>query len=247
MGFPDQAFGDDFGPSRPHRVRFGAIGEGWGLFKERWTTWVLAGLIVLMGNSALLGALQPLFHAKLPAGGRGFRFEVPPATELIPAVIVAMVNGLFLGGMFRLAGLQIRGRRITLSDFFGVIDVFGELALGSAVLGLGLSIAASFCFVPALILAGTWMFTIPLIVDGRLRAFEAVKRSWGALAGQWLSATLFHAVVSLVAGLGGCCFFLGICFTMPLYCLSISVLYRDVFLSPGPDDLAKPAASDPDF
>ncbi len=242
-------FNDDPpGPSRRFRVRFGAIGEAWGLFKECWPTWVVAGLMVTVANGALLGTLHSVFRLRLPEGGGGFRIPVPPASDLVPAVIVMVVDGVLLGGLFRLACLQVRGRRVTVADLFGVTDVLGELALGSAMLGVALTVAGTFCAVlPAFILAGVWMFTIPLIVDARVRALDAFGLSWHALKGQWLSATLFHLAASFVAGLGLCCGFLGLFLTMPLYCLSIAVLYRDAFAEKGAGAHRKPTQPDPDF
>ena len=50
-----------------------------------------------------------------------------------------------------------------------------------------------------------------------------------------------------IVGLGACCLCLGLMFTMPLYCLSIAVLYRDAFPDKPASPFAKPAVSDPDF
>ncbi len=159
-----------------------------------------------------------------------------------------VVDGILLGGLFRLACLQVRGRRISAGELFGVGDVIVELALGSAMLGAALAVSATVCFViPSFILAGVWMFVIPLIVDGRLRALDAFRQSWHALKGEWLSATLFHLVVSFLAGLGFCCCFVGAFFTMPIYCLAIAVLYRDTFLTKGASEPTKPTLLDPDF
>lgn len=170
-----------------------------------------------------------------------------PAGGWLEVALSAVLNGFFLGGMFRMACLQVQGRRIDVGDLFGIRDVLPQLALGSAMVGLGCFFAA-FCFViPAFILAGVWMFAIPLIVDGRLPAPEAIARSWHALKGQWLMATLFFLAANFVTYLGACCFCVGVLFTMPLYCLSVAVLYRDFFLGKVAPDLATPHAPDPYF
>jgi uncharacterized membrane protein len=80
-----------------------------------------------------------------------------------------------------------------------------------------------------------------------LPAGEAIRTSWRALSGQWLAATLFHFIASVIPGLGVVCCFVGLYFTLPLYCLSIAVLYRDFFLSKGWLGPAKPSGPDPDF
>jgi hypothetical protein len=245
-GFDAYAYGQGGRRPRP-RVRFNAISEGWGLFTDRPATWLLAGAVVVVGNWAVHAAVASTFGGKFQLGGQGFRLQVPPAGGVLDAVLSAVVNGFFLGGMFRMAGLQIRGRPFAASDLFGVSDVLAELALGAALLGLAVAVAALFCVVPAFVVAGVLMFTLPLIVDGRLRAFDAVAQSWHALKGRMLSATLFHFVVSLISGLGGCLCCVGLLFTMPLYCLSVTVLYRDFFLGKWPADPAKPYGPDPDW
>ena len=103
------------------------------------------------------------------------------------------------------------------------------------------------CFFPAFIAAGVLMFTVPLIVDGRLPPLDALQRSWRALKGEWLAGRDFHLVVNVIAGLGACCCCVGQFFTMPLYCLAIAVLYRDVFLAGKGFPTDKPASPDPYF
>lgn len=228
-------------------VRFSAINEAWGLFKDEAGTWILAGLVVLVGNWALFAAVKAVFGLHLPQGG-GFVVGVPPAGRLVSAVLAAVLNGILLGGLFRLACAQVRGQRISVSEMAQIGDVFPQLVLGSAIYGAASSLAAAVCFViPAFILAGVWMFTIPLIVDGKLRAVDAISQSWRVLKREWLMATVFHFVVSLAAGIGICFFCVGMFFTMPLYCLSIAVLYRDAFMGKRREYPGKPPSPDPYF
>lgn len=228
------------------RVRFSAFGEAWEFFKERWGTWVLAGLIVVLGNAAVHGAISSVFGKGLPQG-LGVRVEVPPAGRLLEAVLTAILNGFFLGGIFHMACRQVRGLPIAVSDLFGITAVLTELAIGSGIYGASCCLLAPFGLIPAFILAGVWMFTVPLIVDAHLPALEAIRTSWRALKGEWLGATLFHFVAYSLAGLGACCLCVGLTMTMPLYGLSIAVLYRDFFLAKPPADSMKPPGPDPDF
>jgi hypothetical protein len=228
-------------------VRLDAIGEGWALFKEQWGTWVLTGLIVVIGHGAVVGFVFSLLGEKAPIGPGGFRFDVPPSSKLLEALLTTIVTGFSLGGMFRMACLQVRGNRVHVRELFGITDVLSELALGSALLTLALSVAAALCALPAFIVAGLLMFTIPLIVDARMKGTDAIVRSFQALKGQWLNATIFHLFASLLAGAGVLCCFVGIYLTLPLYCLSVAVRYRDFFLSKSEEGLDKPTTGDPYF
>jgi hypothetical protein len=208
---------------------------------------VLAGLVVLLGNAALNGLVSAAFGRALPRG-HGFRLEVPPAgSDLVGAILAAVLNGFFLGGLFRMACRQVRGERVHVSDLFGVTDVVTELAIGLAIYAGACVLLLPFGVIPAFLLAGVWMFTVPLIVDARLTALQAIGRSWDALKGEWIGAALFHFIVYVIAGTGACCFCVGLMFTWPLYCLSIAVLYRDFFLAKPPAGFVKGVAPEPDF
>lgn len=234
------------GRSRP-RVRFSAIGDGWGLFWDRAGTWMLAGLAVVIGNWIVHAVVGSIFGGRIHLGGAGFRLDLPPSGQVLDVVLSTVVNGLFIGGMFRMACRQLRGRPIAVTDLFGVLDVLGDLVLGAALFGLCLFIAGLFCGFPAFIVAGVLMFTFPLIVDGQLNGVEAVRQSWHALKREWLTATVFHLVITILSGVGALCCCVGLFFTLPLYCLSIAVLYHDFFLGKGPAGWEKPLINDPDL
>ena len=228
-------------------VRFDAIGEGWELFKNRAGTWILAGLIVLVAQGALHAGVASVIHQKLPVGGGGFRAAVPPAGRFVSYLLSSVLSGFFLAGMFRMACLQVRGQEFHVSDLFGVFDVLEDLAVGLVLCAAALFVAAMLCVVPVFIVAGVLMFTLPLIVDGRMKGIDALRTSWNALKGQWLTVTIFHFVLNILSGLGVCLCGIGLLFTMPLYCLAIAVLYRDFFLQKDASHQAKPFALDPDF
>jgi hypothetical protein len=244
------AFGDPtpYSHTNRPRVRFSAIGEGWDLFKDQWVTWVVTSLVVIVVNSVLGGIAVALLpdDLKFNLNPNGVRFESQGPTFFV-AMIESLINGFLYAGMFRMACLQIRGRRIHVSDLFSISDVAGQLLIGVLLSYLLVSAGFGCCFLPGLVISSVLMFVAPLIVDGRLTGVEAIGRSWGALKGEMLTATLFYCVVVVLHSLGAIFCGIGLLFTMPIYCLSISVLYRDYFLGKGSFDATKPSTADPDF
>jgi uncharacterized membrane protein len=107
--------------------------------------------------------------------------------------------------------------------------VWLDLILGSVLYGAAIFVAAWFCFIPAFIAAGVFMLALPLVVEGRLPATGAMIQSWHALKSQWLTATIFHLVLSLLAGSGAILCGIGLLVTGPLYSLSVAFLYHDFF------------------
>ncbi|MBX6315025.1 MAG: hypothetical protein IRY99_19240 [Isosphaeraceae bacterium] len=230
--------GDQIDPLDPRSkvrpvVRFGAIGEAWALIRRELGTWVLAMVILLIGFSGLSLLAEAIFG---PGIRLGFRQARPflsvsrrGAATLVQSIIYIAINGFFLGGMVRMAARQIRGQPIKVGDLFSVIDVLPELLLASFLVALAMAVGFALCVLPGFLVGGLLMFVIPLVVDGRLRATEAIRRSWRALEGQWLSATLFHLVAGLLASSGFLLCGIGILITAPLYAVSVTVLYRDFF------------------
>ncbi|WP_406695690.1 hypothetical protein V5E97_32265 [Singulisphaera sp. Ch08] len=249
MGVGDHQFDAADSPHfRRPVVRFSAISEAWTLVQAEWLTWALAMLVVLAGNSIVSKVADSLFHVGRAGGLVGFRWPMPREEMAVQVILAALINGFFVGGMFRMACRQIRGERIQVSDLFSVVDVLNELAMGSILCAAVVAIVSFVCFViPGLILHGLFMFTLPLIVDGRLRAIAAIRQSYHALKAQWLSATLFHVVTSFLSGIGTCFFCVGILLTGPIYVLSIAILYRDFFLAKGVAFDSKPAPPYSDF
>jgi uncharacterized membrane protein len=235
------------GYSGQPQVRTNALSEAWELFKQRPMTWILTTLLVLFCYSAASGVVVTI--AGPPHIGHRGGFRMPllfNATTAVHAVLTAVVGGFFVGGMFRMACRQVRGLAFGVDTLFSITDVLPNLILGSAFYALVVLAYSSCCILPGLVAAGLSMFAVPLIVDARMPAFDAIATSWRVLKSQWLSATMFHLLVSFVAGLGSLCC-VGLVFTAPLYCLAITVLYRDFFLAQPAAPDAKPAPRDPYF
>jgi hypothetical protein len=235
MGVADEELDGGGWHERPPRpiVRFGAIGEAWELVRQSWGVWVLTVLIVLIGNSVLNGMLFSAFRIEHAHGVGGFRFPLRTGGQWVQALLNMVVNGFFLGGMIRMACQQVRGYPIRVETLFSVVDVLPELFLGSVLYGLASLVGLGCLVLPGFIVQGVLMFTLPLIVDGRLPATAALAQSWHALKGQWLTATVFHLVLWAVAGVGACFCGVGLLFTAPIYSLGIAILYRDFFLAKG--------------
>jgi hypothetical protein len=222
------------------KVRFGAIGEAWRLYRRFWGVWSLTALTALLCASVGSGVAA----AALGVAGQGplgMLIGFPGSgAPLLSVLVTSAIAGFFLGGMMRMAVNQVRGRRPHLEDLFTVTDIWFDLVLGSVLLGLFSTIGFSLLFLPGLIVGGLFMFMLPLIVDGRLPATGAMIQSFDATKSQWLLATVVHLAMFFASILGGILFVIGIVLTIPLYALSVAVLYRDLFLNPYSPAWGKP-------
>lgn len=211
------------------KVRFEVIGEAWQLFQKQMGVWIAAELIfvLIMVGCEILSFSGGMFSAMLGKGGGGLLMLF----ELVLMFVMMVVEWFFMAGLMRLAIKQVRGETIEFKDMFAVLDVLPTIIGAAILVGLA-SLAGYLCLIiPGLIIASLLVLTYPLIIDQRLGVTEAMSRSWNALKGEWLMATLFVFVIGLLAEAGAIACGVGVLFTIPLAFLSVALMYRDFFLN----------------
>jgi uncharacterized membrane protein len=225
-------------------VRFDAISEAWTLFQQQIGTWVVTILIFLVLTVIVVyGGMFAMFIAvggiaiSAKESATGVSQPMPPIFPLFMIIwFLAVVTWSVVaqGGLFRMAIKQVRGEAISPVDLFTTVDVLPSLLGAGLMIGIASGIASLFCIIPGFIVGGLLMLAIPLIVDKRAGAFDAMSQSWSALKDDMAMSALFHFILPLTASIGviGCG--IGLFFTLPLLPLSIAVIYRDFFLSPAP-------------
>lgn len=211
-------------------VSFDAIGLAWGLLKRRMGTWVLAVLIVgftLIGTQMALNMLA-FFAGIAEAAMIGGRV---PLSSLGVLTINMMVQGVLVGGLYKMALKQIDGGDIRVGDVFAIGGVAPGLALAGLITAMGTYLGLMILVIPGVIFAGLVMFTMPAVVEG-FGAVDAVKRSFEALKRSWHLAMLFVWVAWMIVVAGALLCGVGLLFTAPLYVLAVAVQYRRSF-APG--------------
>jgi HEAT repeat protein len=209
-------------------VSFDAVGLAWGLLTQRLGTWVLAVFVVglaMFGCQFLLNLLA-IFGST--AAAMVLPMPLPMITIVVAIVAGVMVQGVLVGGLYRMALKQIDGGDISVGDVFSVEP--GAMALGVVMLltTLGIWFGSLFLLIPGLIFAGLAMFALPAAVEG-LGPIEAIGRSFGTLKRQWLMAPLFVVVLCLIYMVGVICLVVGVLVAAPLCVLSVAVQYRRSF------------------
>jgi uncharacterized membrane protein len=221
--------------TRPAKVRFDVLNEGWNLFSKQMAPWVVAVLIVLAVQLLIGGILRvPLMALMLSDKGQS---NSPSPLVFVFSGVAAIVQGIIGsvlgGGLFKMALRQLRGEIISPGDIFGAMDKLGPLAVAGFLIGLGVTIGTYLCILPGVILGGLWMFAIPLIIDKNLGPTEAMGASMNALKPELPMAALFVFVAGLIYTVGAAltCT-IGILFLVPMLLLAVTRLYRDFFPEP---------------
>jgi HEAT repeat protein len=226
-------------------IRFEAVGEAWRLFKQQAGVWIAAALIVGF-CSAGLQLLLNLLSIPISLVGGAILPGISFFTSLASVAVAWAISGVFLGGMYGMALKQVDGNSIGVRDLFPGADVLPSLALASVLATLAILVGLLCMVIPGLIIWALLLFTLPLIVDRRIKAIDAIGMSWTTLKTHWLQATVFVLVMWAVKVGGMLLCLVGSLLAFPVCVLAQAVLYRGFF--PHGATHAKPVqALDPDF
>jgi zinc-ribbon domain len=210
------------------------IGGGWQMLMERWQVWVPMMLIFVL---ALLVPILPVYILLLGAGLASQGGDAPsaavgilfPLVGLAGMLITIGLSAFMMGGLYRTAFKQMRGETISIGDLFSGKDLMVNMLLTLLLVGLCTIGGAFLCIIPAYIVGGLLMFSVPLVVERGLSPVDALRASFEKTKGNWLMFTLFAFVLALIAGAGAIACYVGMLLTYPLYFLITAVAYRDVF------------------
>jgi len=236
------------GYGQPPKIRFEVISEAWQLFTQQMGTWLTAMFLmfvlllipgILMGIAMVASGVMAGLMGNRAGGallGLGSMLVV-----LLGSLVIMIIAVVMMGGLFRIALKQIRGEPIQVSDLWSVTDVIWNLVGAGFLMGLAIGVSAIACYLPAFIVGGLLMLTIPLIVDQKLSAVEAMTRSWNALKKEWLMAAVLYFVLSFIGSIGAVAIYIGMLFTYPIFILGTTLVYRDFILGGGPPSPGGPS------
>lgn len=214
-------------------VRWEWIGEGWNLFTQRWSAWVIHMLVFVL---IMLIPIIPFYVVVIAGSLAASSMEHPEApSALIFLVMLIMIPLLMAAAAFLLAGAyksamkQLRGEAFSVGDLFSGGDCFLRVLGAVLLMAILAAIGGMICIIPAFIVQGLCFFTLPLVVERRMGPIQAIQASIEATKKDWLMFTLFALAVHVIASLGAVLCYVGLLASYPLLFTITAVAYRDVF------------------
>jgi uncharacterized membrane protein len=222
MGDTPRGYGND----QP-KVDFQWLSDGWRLFKQEPITWIvaaiLAGAIDIGASSLVSSVFDDGTNTGHTISQSGFHVDIHTPFQMVGDLLSAVISLMLWAGMFRMALLQIRGKKIDPFTFLSVRDVFLPLACVSA-LTYGLAMLGFLaCLVPGFVLCGLFLFAPLYVVAEGAGPIEAIERSVNALKADWFTAILFALIPMLWIGVSALFCGVGEFATIPQVVLATAV------------------------
>ncbi|MBC8141762.1 MAG: hypothetical protein H7Y38_10030 [Armatimonadetes bacterium] len=219
------------------KVRFDAIGEAWTLVREKMGVWAVAALVVGGGgtllNYGISFAAQAIFGGVNPNPTPGNPMSVfTPGYFLsltISSITGMVINAFLASSLFGLALKQVRGQEIELADAFKFGSNIGNVIVTNLLVGLLTTVGFVLCYIPGIIVALAMTLAAPIAIDKGVGGPEAVSQSWQKMKGNLLMMFGIVIVLSLLVLVSMIPLGLGLLVTVPLYIMTIAIIYRDFF------------------
>ncbi|MEI7660707.1 MAG: YciC family protein [Bacteroidota bacterium] len=187
-------------PQLPEPTVSGTYGHSWEILKKNFPELLLVMLIqmllsVPMGFTHIFYSLQ--FGGVMTTG----------LFSCIYAILVLVPVSYGSSWVFLKA---VRGEPFRVADIFFAYQSFGSVLLSQLLVGLIVGAGFIMLFIPGIIFACKLAFVPFLVMDEKMEAADAVRKSWNMTNGH--TGTIFlMGLTSFFVGLGGIiCFFVGI-------------------------------------
>jgi hypothetical protein len=210
---------------------FGCISRAWDLGWRNFGPVVGISLLVFLGEglaNQLIGMISgPSMEYMIQN-----RTVTPIGVELfvLTSLLMAPIQGIFLGGLYKFYIKLVRGERAEIGDaFYGFTQPLAQLAMVGLMMNIIIMIGTLLCLIPGIYLSVALIFSMPLIVDKGLTWQEAMKLSMKMVNKHWFVVFGLILVNGLLAisGVIACC--IGVLFTGPVAGIALMYAYEDIF------------------
>ncbi|MBU0480995.1 MAG: hypothetical protein KKG47_07825 [Proteobacteria bacterium] len=183
-----------------------------------WGAGILVFLIV-MGFSILMGVLLGL------VGARSESIAISGALQL--ALTVAMYP--FLAGIMMIGIRRAVDLPISYKMAFGYFGFVVPIVIAAFLVSIMTTLGFILLILPGIYLSLAYMLVIPLIVDKKMSAWQAMEASRKAIHKHWFKVFGLYFVMGFIYLLSLIPLGLGIIWTMPMFVVMSGILYREIF------------------
>jgi uncharacterized membrane protein len=154
------------------------------------------------------------------------------AVFVMSEITLGILMGPLMVGFIMVTLKNMRGERGTVGEIFSLgFSRFMPGLIATILLGLGIFVG-SLVVVGGIIFMLYGMYTFHFIADKGMGALDALKASFGLFKKSWGISVVALFVGSQISSLGAIACYVGVLFTLPLYPIILTVIYKELIGEP---------------
>ncbi len=201
------------------------ITESWnkvnGLKGPFWLAAIILFGIVFIGGLALGGIAN--FIGLVNVANPGFAVPILMQIALM-AVIYPFIAGVVMLGVRRSVDLPL-----SYNEIFAYFAYVVPLVVAGILMTICMMLGFILLIIPGIYLSVAYMFTVPLIVEKNLGAWEAMETSRKAVTRHWFKFFLILIVMTVIFIVSAIPLGIGLIWTYPMFIAVMGILYRETF------------------
>jgi hypothetical protein len=149
--------------------------------------------------------------------------------QLVLTILASALTYPFLAGLNMVGIRQAAGQPVTFNELFSHFGRTVPLLITGIVMIVLVYVGMFLLIIPGLYLSVAYMLAIPLVVERGLSPWQALEASRKAITKHWFKVFGLFLLLGLIVSISAIPFGIGLIWTIPLFVLSIGVLYRTIF------------------
>ncbi len=204
----------------------GSLGDAWRGLKGFKFTCILAFalyFLVMILVMAFFTAITSIFTSTGADQSvqvlLNFGLQIVVTTVGVPMWIAIMIMGI----------RHAEGKSVSCGEIFKHFSTVGSLLLAYFIMLVLIMIGFALLVLPGLYLTYAYMFALPLIVEKKMSAWQALETSRKAVTKVWFRFFGFTWLLFLINMIASIPFGLGLIWTVPLSVLAFAMIYIKIF------------------
>lgn len=201
------------------------ITESWnkvnGLKGPFWLAAIILFGIVFIGGLALGGIAN--FVGLVNIANLGFAVPILMQIAMM-ALMYPFIAGIVMLGIRRSVDLPL-----SYNEIFAYFAYVVPLLVAAILMTICMMLGFMLLIIPGIYLSVAYMFTVPLIVEKNLGAWEAMETSRKAVTRHWFKFFVTLIIMTVVFIVSAIPLGIGLIWTYPMFIAVMGVLYRETF------------------
>jgi uncharacterized membrane protein len=149
--------------------------------------------------------------------------------QLIITVLASALAYPFLAGLNMVGIRRAADQPISFNEIFSHFGRLVPLVITAILMMVLIYVGMILLIIPGIYLSVAYMLAIPLVVERGLSPWQALETSRKAISQHWFKVFGLFLLLGLIMGLSMIPVGIGLIWTIPLFIISMGVLYRTIF------------------
>ncbi|MBU3058036.1 hypothetical protein [Pseudomonas indica] len=149
--------------------------------------------------------------------------------QLVVTIIATAATYPFLAGINMVGIRRAADQPVTFNEIFSHFGRTVPLIVAGLLMLLLIYVGMFLLIIPGIYLSVAYMLALPLVVERGLSPWQALEASRKAISQHWFKCFGLFLLLGLILSLSAIPLGIGLIWTIPLFVVSIGVLYRTIF------------------